>query len=171
MEYERIDLISLFDLEFHNDRVSKDDLRKLSGAHGNQDLENLYLESRNWVFGREPIPSLQRFCFLPSARLADAKGNSILVSPEHGAGVFSVWQTITDSMAGALDSHMGGTASAVHLENIDFAGKTGTAQVVNHSAGMKSLGTGAARANACGAGRTGTASRLRRTRHHAQDRR
>jgi penicillin-binding protein 2 len=36
----------------------------------------------------------------------------------------------------------------VHLENIDFAGKTGTAQVVNHSAGMKSLGTGAARANA-----------------------
>jgi penicillin-binding protein 2 len=36
----------------------------------------------------------------------------------------------------------------VHLDNIDFAGKTGTAQVVNHSAGMKSLGTGAARANA-----------------------
>jgi penicillin-binding protein 2 len=34
------------------------------------------------------------------------------------------------------------------LENIDFAGKTGTAQVVNHSAGMKSLGTGAERANA-----------------------
>ena len=43
---------------------------------------------------------------------------------------------------------MGGTASASRLENIDFAGKTGTAQVVNHSAGMKSLGTGAARANA-----------------------
>ncbi len=60
----------------------------------------------------------------------------------------AVWQTITDSMAGALDPHMGGTASAVRLENIDFAGKTGTAQVVNHSAGMKSLGTGAERANA-----------------------
>ena len=43
---------------------------------------------------------------------------------------------------------MGGTAAASHLENIDFAGKTGTAQVVNHSAGMKSLGTGAERANA-----------------------
>ncbi len=37
---------------------------------------------------------------------------------------------------------------AVRLENIDFAGKTGTAQVVNHSAGMKSLGVGAERANA-----------------------
>jgi hypothetical protein len=30
MEYERIDLISLFDLEFHNDRVSSTDLRRLS---------------------------------------------------------------------------------------------------------------------------------------------
>jgi penicillin-binding protein 2 len=60
----------------------------------------------------------------------------------------AIWQTITDSMAGALDAHMGGTASASHLDNIDFAGKTGTAQVVNHSAGMKSLGTGAERANA-----------------------
>src|SRR6266849_4088324 len=96
MEYERIDLVSLFDLEFRNDRVSRADLTKLSGAHGNQDLENLYLESRNWVFGREPIPSLGRFCFPPSARLAHAKGNSILVSPEYGAGVFSVWQTITE---------------------------------------------------------------------------
>jgi penicillin-binding protein 2 len=34
------------------------------------------------------------------------------------------------------------------LEGIDFAGKTGTAQVVNHSAGATSLGKGAERANA-----------------------
>jgi hypothetical protein len=96
MDCQRIDLISLFDLEFHNDRVSKADLIRLSHAHGNQDLEDLYLESRNWVFGREPIPTLKRFCFPPSARLAHSKGNSMIVSPEHGAGVFSVWQTITD---------------------------------------------------------------------------
>jgi penicillin-binding protein 2 len=56
-----------------------------------------------------------------------------------------VWETITDGMALTTNS---GTAAASHLENIDFAGKTGTAQVVNHSAGMKSLGTGAERANA-----------------------
>ena len=37
---------------------------------------------------------------------------------------------------------------AVHLEGIDFAGKTGTAQVVNHSIGATNLGTGAERANA-----------------------
>jgi penicillin-binding protein 2 len=56
------------------------------------------------------------------------------------------WETITDAMAATLGP--GGTAGAVRLEGIDFAGKTGTAQVVNHSAGAKSLGTGSERANA-----------------------
>jgi penicillin-binding protein 2 len=55
------------------------------------------------------------------------------------------WQLITDAMA---QTTITGTAAAVHLEGIDFAGKTGTAQVVNHSAGVKSLGKGAERANA-----------------------
>src|SRR6201992_3794436 len=57
----------------------------------------------------------------------------------------AVWETITEGMALTTNS---GTAVASHLENIDFAGKTGTAQVVNHSAGMTSLGSGAERANA-----------------------
>ena len=39
---------------------------------------------------------------------------------------------------GALDASMAVRPIAAHLDNIDFAGKTGTAQVVNHSAGMKS---------------------------------
>ena len=55
------------------------------------------------------------------------------------------WETITDAMAATTTT---GTAAAVHLEGIDFAGKTGTAEVVNHSAGATSLGTGNARANA-----------------------
>jgi penicillin-binding protein 2 len=55
------------------------------------------------------------------------------------------WQIITDAMA---ETTVTGTAAAVHLQGIDFAGKTGTAQVVNHSAGATSLGTGNARANA-----------------------
>ena len=46
------------------------------------------------------------------------------------------WEIITDGMAAAT---INGTARAAHLDNIDFAGKTGTAQVVNHSAGMKSI--------------------------------
>lgn len=37
------------------------------------------------------------------------------------------WMTITDGMAAAATT---GTAAAAHLEGIDFAGKTGTAQVV-----------------------------------------
>jgi penicillin-binding protein 2 len=57
-----------------------------------------------------------------------------------------VWETITDGMAAT--TMPGGTAAAVRLEGIDFAGKTGTAQIVSHSAGMKSLGTGNERANA-----------------------
>src|SRR6201991_1346697 len=37
------------------------------------------------------------------------------------------WQTITDAMANTM---VNGTASIAHLEGIDFAGKTGTAQVM-----------------------------------------
>jgi penicillin-binding protein 2 len=40
------------------------------------------------------------------------------------------WITITDAMAAVLTP--GGTASSAHLQGIDFAGKTGTAQLVSH---------------------------------------
>jgi penicillin-binding protein 2 len=56
------------------------------------------------------------------------------------------WQIITDGMAQTTTGN--GTAHASHLEGIDFAGKTGTAQVVNHSFGMKGLGSKNQRANA-----------------------
>jgi penicillin-binding protein 2 len=49
------------------------------------------------------------------------------------------WETITEGMAGATDPRAGGTAYASHLEHIDFAGKTGTAQVVSHSAGTNKV--------------------------------
>ncbi len=49
------------------------------------------------------------------------------------------WMTITEGMAGATDPAMGGTAAASHLEGVDFAGKTGTAQVASHAA-IKLLG-------------------------------
>ena len=55
------------------------------------------------------------------------------------------WQLITDAMA---QTTINGTAAAYHMATVDFAGKTGTAQVVNHSAGVKSLGKGNERANA-----------------------
>ena len=56
------------------------------------------------------------------------------------------WQIITDDLANVMNP--GGTGAAVRLQGIDFAGKTGTAQIVSHSAGAKSLGTGNERANA-----------------------
>jgi penicillin-binding protein 2 len=49
----------------------------------------------------------------------------------------ATWETITDGMAAVTAAS--GTASNAHLEGIDFAGKTGTAQVVNHSFGAKSV--------------------------------
>ncbi|WP_263419567.1 penicillin-binding protein 2 [Terriglobus albidus] len=47
------------------------------------------------------------------------------------------WQLITDAMAETLNS---GTAAASHLEGVDFAGKTGTAQVMSHAALARSGG-------------------------------
>ena len=49
----------------------------------------------------------------------------------------AAWEIITDGMAETTSGS--GTAHASHLEGIDFAGKTGTAQVVNHSFGDKSV--------------------------------
>jgi penicillin-binding protein 2 len=43
------------------------------------------------------------------------------------------WQIITDDMANVTGSPIG-TAYAAHLEGVDFAGKTGTAQVIGHDA-------------------------------------
>lgn len=42
------------------------------------------------------------------------------------------WQTVTEGMAAVTSAS--GTASLAHLEGIDFAGKTGTAQVMSHAA-------------------------------------
>ncbi len=50
----------------------------------------------------------------------------IALSPEN-------WQTITDAMANVTSSPIG-TAYVAHLEGVDFAGKTGTAQVMSHTA-------------------------------------
>ncbi len=50
----------------------------------------------------------------------------IQLSPEN-------WETITDAMANVTSSPIG-TAYAARLEGVDFAGKTGTAQVMSHTA-------------------------------------
>ena len=58
----------------------------------------------------------------------------------------SNWETITDGMA--MVSRCGRHGMRSHLEGIDFAGKTGTAQVVNHSLQGKSVSGVSQRANA-----------------------
>jgi hypothetical protein len=113
MEYERIDLISLFDYSFQHYMVSDADLRRLGDAPGEDleqlevkekqkaleklgALEELYARSSGWLFYGDLRRDLQRFCFLPSEYLTNSKGSSMIVSPKYGAGVLSVWQTITD---------------------------------------------------------------------------
>jgi penicillin-binding protein 2 len=59
-----------------------------------------------------------------------AGDKTISLAPEN-------WQTITDGMAAVT---LTGTAAAAHLEGIDFAGKTGTAQVMSHDALARSGG-------------------------------
>src|ERR1017187_2321283 len=58
------------------------------------------------------------------------------------------WETITDAMAQTMLPGGYDTGAAVRLEGIDFAGKTGTAHLVNHSILGNNLLTGIARANA-----------------------
>ena len=48
------------------------------------------------------------------------------------------WEVITDGMSAVMGP--GGTAGVAHLDGIDFAGKTGTAQVMSHAALAKSGG-------------------------------
>src|SRR5436309_3450694 len=49
------------------------------------------------------------------------------------------WQLITDAMSNVTSSPIG-TAYVAHLEGVDFAGKTGTAQVMGHDALARSGG-------------------------------
>jgi penicillin-binding protein 2 len=60
--------------------------------------------------------------------------SSIPLDPEN-------WMTITEGMAEATSPGVFNTAFASHLEGVDFAGKTGTAQVASHEA-IKRLGGG-----------------------------
>ncbi len=84
------------------------------------------------VFPNELTPGEQQ------AELESFPGSgdrTIPLSPEN-------WQIITDAMANVTSSPIG-TAYAARLEGVDFAGKTGTAQVVGHSGGHEVKGKSA----------------------------
>jgi len=50
------------------------------------------------------------------------------------------WLTITDAMAGVVNP--GGTAPSAHLQGVDFAGKTGSAQVISNTLRKSKGGAG-----------------------------
>lgn len=88
------------------------------------------------VFPSELSPEMRQFIHDNFPGSGDA---TVPITPAN-------WDIITNGMYNAVNGP-GGTAAGAHLDNIDFAGKTGTAEVVSHSAGMKSLGSGNARAD------------------------
>jgi penicillin-binding protein 2 len=63
--------------------------------------------------------------------------------PGSGDAIISLttenWQLITDAMSNVTSSPIG-TAYVAHLDGVDFAGKTGTAQVMSHDALSRSGG-------------------------------
>jgi penicillin-binding protein 2 len=73
------------------------------------------------VFADEVPPDMQQAI---NETFPGSGEKTINLSPEN-------WQTITDGMAAVTTT---GTAAAARLEGIDFAGKTGTAQVMSHDA-------------------------------------
>ena len=78
---------------------------------------------RPHVLSPDQIPAQQREAFLES--FPGSGDRNVPIKADN-------WQTITEGMAAATTG--GGTAYASHLEGIDFAGKTGTAQVMSHDA-------------------------------------
>jgi penicillin-binding protein 2 len=70
---------------------------------------------------RNPIPADFRQALLDS--FPGSGDRAVSLNPD-------TWMTITDGMAAATSPGLYHTAEAAHLEGVDFAGKTGTAQVV-----------------------------------------
>jgi len=75
------------------------------------------------VFPAEVPPQMLEAVYETFPGAAD---KTVPISPDN-------WQIITDAMANTTNSPIG-TAYAAHLDGVDFAGKTGTAQVMSHDA-------------------------------------
>lgn len=77
---------------------------------------------RPHVLSPDQVPAGEREAFRET--FAGSGDRNVPLQPDN-------WQTITEGMAATTTT---GTAFASHLEGIDFAGKTGTAQVMSHDA-------------------------------------
>jgi penicillin-binding protein 2 len=83
---------------------------------------------RPHVLSPDQIPPQMREAYLEAFPGSGEK--QITLHPQN-------WQIISDAMAETMNT---GTAAASHLEGVDFAGKTGTAQVMSHDALARSGG-------------------------------
>lgn len=89
-------MISLFDIDFRADRIGPSHLDALRRKAGRPDIDALYNESFAWVYYGSSLPGCRRFNFPPPEGISGARCASLLIYPEYGAAIYSVWQTFTD---------------------------------------------------------------------------
>jgi hypothetical protein len=91
----RTDIIWLFDIDFIGTSLSAREMTELErGMVINDPAAPLYRESFGWVYYGDALPGCRRF-FFDSSKLkdiSDVRCCTLLVRPENGAGVFSIWQ-------------------------------------------------------------------------------
>lgn len=101
-----VEFVMLFDLDFLADRLNESHLARLeapqkNGTGGSPEMVRLYEESFDWLFYRSGggpcLPGMRRIDITHLLR-GDSefrrRGASLLVSPEYGVAVASVWATV-----------------------------------------------------------------------------
>jgi len=88
----RIDVLSLFDLDFKGEGIARSTLKVLKDTPQREDFSSRFAESFAWIFYGSSLPGCQRFSFGPPSGIKNnVEGVSVLINPEYGAGVYSVW--------------------------------------------------------------------------------
>ncbi len=96
MQALRTDIISLFDIDFKKTTLGVREMEYLRRcAITNDPVQDLYITSFEWVFYGENLPGCERFFFDASkfGAVTNIECCTLIVRPENGAGVFSIWQT------------------------------------------------------------------------------
>jgi hypothetical protein len=101
-----VEFVMLFDLDFLTDRLDEGQLARLEAPDKNEigaspDMVRLYEEAFDWLFYRSDegpcLPGMRRIDITHLLRRDSEfrrRGASLLVSPEYGVAVASVWATI-----------------------------------------------------------------------------
>jgi hypothetical protein len=103
----RIDLVSLFDLDFKSEGIPLSFLKELEDRQKKEsEIRRLYASSFDWIFYRLPnnspsLPDCERYSF--SSRINEVEGESVLINRKYGVGVYSIWQKFKKGSFSPMD--------------------------------------------------------------------